>query len=193
MARMRIGSHDHEPESVTTAPGAAKRLRWAVDTMAPGPGDRILEVGCGHGVAVTLVSLRLEGGTIIGVDRSEKMIAAATRRNRVHVDADRAFLLCTHFPDTGLEPWFDTIYASNVNEFRKRPGPALAEVRRLLRPGGRLYLFWRSPSWEPGFDKRGFAEPIATTLADHGLIDVRIVIGPEADSDDAFAITAAAA
>ncbi|ADD44354.1 class I SAM-dependent methyltransferase [Stackebrandtia nassauensis] len=171
---------------------ASTRLRWAVDTLSPAPDDRLLEVGCGHGVAVTLVSQRLDTGTVIGIDRSEKMIAAATRRNRSHVDNDTAFLLRTEFPDTGLEPEFDTIFAAHVNVFWKRPVTALAEVRRLLRPGGRLYLFWQAPSWEPGFDKRGFAEPIAATLREHGLIDDEIIIGPPGDSDDSFCITAAA-
>lgn len=192
MVRNTIGPHGQELESPTMTLEASARLAWAVDTLDPKPDDRLLEVGCGHGVAVTLVSRRLETGTIIGIDRSEKMIAAATRRNRPHVDADRAFLLCTQFPDTGLEPPFDTVFAAHVNVFWRKPGPALAEVRRLLRPGGRLYLFWQSPSWDPGFDKHGFADPIAETLTRHGLSDAHVVIGPEAVSDNAFCVTATA-
>src|ERR671925_420885 len=71
---------------------ASERFVWAVDTLEVRPADRLLEVGCGHGVAVSLVCERLTTGTITAVDRSPKMIEMATRRNREHVDAGRAVL-----------------------------------------------------------------------------------------------------
>src|SRR5919202_1834124 len=71
---------------------ASQRFVWAVDTLEVRPADRLLEVGCGHGVAVSLVCERLTTGTITAIDRSPKMIEVATRRNREHVDAGRAVL-----------------------------------------------------------------------------------------------------
>jgi Methyltransferase domain len=71
---------------------ASERFVWAVDTLEVRPADRLLEVGCGHGVAVSLVCERLTTGTITAIDRSPKMIEMATRRNREHVDAGRAHL-----------------------------------------------------------------------------------------------------
>jgi len=71
---------------------ASERFVWAVDTLEVRPTDRLLEVGCGHGVAVSLVCERLTTGTVTAIDRSPKMIEMATRRNREHVDAGRAVL-----------------------------------------------------------------------------------------------------
>ena len=71
---------------------ASKRFVWAVDTLEVRPADHLLEVGCGTGVAVSLVWERLTTGTITAIDRSPKMIEMATRRNREHADAGRAVL-----------------------------------------------------------------------------------------------------
>ena len=70
----------------------SERFVWAVDTLALDPADRVLEVGCGHGVAVSLVCERLTSGRITAIDRTKKMIEMAARRNREHVAAGRAVL-----------------------------------------------------------------------------------------------------
>jgi Methyltransferase domain len=70
----------------------SERFVWAVDTLALDPADRVLEVGCGHGVAVSLVCERLTSGRITAIDRSKKMIEMAARRNREHVAAGKAVL-----------------------------------------------------------------------------------------------------
>ena len=82
----------------------------------------MLEVGCGHGVAASLVCERLGAGPYLGIDRSAKMVEQATRRNREHVDAGRAAFEQRVFED---EPagagGFDKAFAINVALFFRRP------------------------------------------------------------------------
>lgn len=125
-----------------------ERIRWAVETLAVAPDDRILEIGCGRGVAVELICERLTGGRITAIDRSATAIDAATRRNAANVAAGKAV-----FDTVSLEALlpdgdrFDPVFAINVNLFWTRsPAVELDLIRRLLAPRGVLYLFYDAPS-----------------------------------------------
>src|SRR5215217_5983586 len=100
----------------------SERFVWAVDTLALDPADRVLEVGCGHGVAVSLVCERLTSGRITAIDRSKKMIEMATRRNREQIAGGRAVLKTAALEkaDFGNER-FDKVFAFNVAPFWLQP------------------------------------------------------------------------
>jgi ubiquinone/menaquinone biosynthesis C-methylase UbiE len=70
------------------------RLEAVVDQLGIRPGDRVLEIGCGHGVAATMVCERLDGGRLTPIDRSSKMIEASARRNAEQVRTGKAEFLC---------------------------------------------------------------------------------------------------
>lgn len=148
--------------------GASERLRWAVQVLDPQPGDRVLEVGCGHGVAVSLVCERLGGeGAMTAVDRSPKMIAAARDRNERY--AKQVTFVEATIEETALEPAsYDRALAVHVAAL-ERPGPALNAVREALAPGGLLALFSQSPSWRDEEAPRRFAEALAERLSDAGF------------------------
>lgn len=124
----------------------AERLAWAVETMQVQPDDRVLEIGCGAGVAVGLVCERLGAGRITAIDRSKAMTALASRRNREHVASGKAVIRTAvlHQLDAGGER-FDRILAVNVGLFRAHAAEEAAALRRLLAPGGRLYLVHQPP------------------------------------------------
>jgi SAM-dependent methyltransferase len=126
-----------------------EHARWAVAMLDPGPDDLLLEIGCGPGVAVALACERLAGGKVVAIDRSATAISRATKRNAEHVAAGRAVLLTVALeqlkPSDVLarQERFDKVFAMNVNLFWVRsPAKELDLIRRLLAPGGALYLFY---------------------------------------------------
>jgi SAM-dependent methyltransferase len=149
----------------------AERLVWAVDVVDVQPDDHVLEVGCGHGVAVSLVCDRLVGGTVLAIDRSAKMIEMAARRNAVHVAAGRAAfrVAALHEADFGSVR-FDLVLAVHVPVLlRGEPRRELAVVRAHLAPGGRFALPFQP--LDPATTE-AVARRLAALLAAAGFVDV---------------------
>ena len=150
-------------------------MTWAVETLAVRPGDEILEVGCGHGVAVTLVCDRLVDGHITAIDRSATMIRAATTRNREHVESGKARLHVSALAEADFGPQrFDKVFAFHVNAFSRRPDRELAVVRRHLTPRGRLFLFTQ-PLTVDSMEET--AQGLQSNLVTRGFRVARVVIG----------------
>jgi ubiquinone/menaquinone biosynthesis C-methylase UbiE len=124
----------------------SERLRAVVEQLGVQPDDRVLEIGCGHGVAATYVCERLDTGRLTAVDRSPKMIAAAARRNAEHVAAGRAEFLVQRLEELDLgERRFDKVFAVRVGLFHREPERARALVERYLAPGGRILVEYDPP------------------------------------------------
>jgi ubiquinone/menaquinone biosynthesis C-methylase UbiE len=124
----------------------SERLRAVVDRLGIRPGDRVLEIGCGHGVAATLVCERLGDGRLVAVDRSPKMIAAAARRNAAQVAAGRAEFLVADLEDLDLgHRRFEVVFAVRVGLFRREPERARRLAERWLAAGGTLTAVFDEP------------------------------------------------
>src|SRR5215467_11527197 len=103
-------------------------------------GRRILDAGCGSGPL--FAALRDRGAIVAGFDKSAGMLGLARRRLGDDADLQVAELGGPlPFPDGE----FDDVIASLVLHYLEDWGPALAELRRVLKPGGRLLVSVEHP------------------------------------------------
>ncbi|MFF8230206.1 SAM-dependent methyltransferase [Streptomyces caelestis] len=148
--------------------GVPERLTWAVQVLDPAPGDRVLEIGCGRGVAVALIHDRLVTGSVTRIDRSAKAIDAALRRNSDALATGRAAFHTLPLEDADFATGsFDRILAINVNLFWTRPADReLTALRRWPAPGGLLCLCWEPPDRKRAGEIAAKVEPL---VAGHGF------------------------
>jgi ubiquinone/menaquinone biosynthesis C-methylase UbiE len=116
--------------------------RAAVETLAPGSDEWVLEIGCGHGR--TLARLAASGARVAGIDPSEVMVRLSRKRVRRLVEAGRAEVaLASSAKIPHPDARFDAALAMHVIYFWRDPVADLREIHRVLRPGGRLLLGYR--------------------------------------------------
>jgi ubiquinone/menaquinone biosynthesis C-methylase UbiE len=117
--------------------GLSDLKRRELELLAPGPGLRILDAGCGRGEV--LLACAQKGASVAGADASGAAVAIS-RETLAGVDADvrAADLVALPWPDAS----FDRALLADVVEHlaREHAGAALAELRRVLRPGGTLVV-----------------------------------------------------
>ncbi|MFK7691957.1 class I SAM-dependent methyltransferase [Paenibacillus sp. HJGM_3] len=118
-----------------------------VETLEVHPSDRLLEIGCGHGVAVSLICSKLTDGTILAIDQSEKMINTAKTQNAPLISEGKARFIAAPLHEADLGPHrFNKIFAQNVNLFWMNAARELAILKERLLPGGAVYLFNQPPA-----------------------------------------------
>jgi SAM-dependent methyltransferase len=109
----------------------------AAAMLAPRPGERILEVGCGLGAdARDLARAVAPGGAVVAVDVSEAMLDAARERHDPALDVTYERADVTDLPyDAGT---FDAVRIERVLQHVPDAPRACAEIARVLEPGGRV-------------------------------------------------------
>lgn len=108
-------------------------LRWRRETARAvvRPGDRVLDACCGTGDLA--IAARRRGGSVVGVDFAERMLERA-RRKEPGIEWVRGDLLALPFADASFDAATVGFGVRNVADLEG----ALGELRRVLRPGGRL-------------------------------------------------------
>ncbi len=135
--------------------GREKALREKVLRLARlSPGEHVLDVGCGTGT-LAIAAKRQVGttGTVHGVDASPEMLARAGKKATkagVDIVLKNALVEALPFPDAHFDVVLSTVMLHHLpGKLRCR---CAAEIRRVLKPGGRVLAvdFGTSPSQKRG-------------------------------------------
>ncbi len=136
-------------EAVYTTPDVVAQRAVLLEMLAPRAGERVLDVGSGPGF-MTLEMARMVGeeGAVCGLEKSAPMIALAEARcaGRPRVSFRTGDAVRLPFEDGA----FDAAIVSQVYEYVPDMEAALAELARVLRPGGRALIMdtdWGSLVW----------------------------------------------
>jgi SAM-dependent methyltransferase len=127
---------DRDHEAVTKA-----LIAWA----APDVSEQVLDVGCGSGTTTMLIAERVgASGGVTGIDISKPMLDVAQARAKQM--KSRAVFLEADASDHGFAPKsFDLVFSQFGVMFFADPVAAFANLRRALKPGGRIaFCCWRS-------------------------------------------------
>ncbi len=101
----------------------------ALEWLAPEAGERILDLGCGDGQLTECIAQA--GANVTGIDASPNMVTAARARGLATEEGSAESL---PFPDQS----FDAVFSNAVLHWVRGQDAMMAEVRRVLRPGGRF-------------------------------------------------------
>ena len=128
------------------------RLAAIVEALPLRPGMRVLEIGCGPGVAARAVVRRLGKGHVVAIDRSAKAIAQAIAGSRAEVASGRLEFRCVAIEDFALargDPLFNLAFAVRVGALDGRHPEAgrvaLDRIRDALVGDGRLFIDGGNP------------------------------------------------
>lgn len=114
----------------------AATVARTIARLAPRGHERILDVGCGTGTLLGALAASSPDLGLSGIDPSPEMLAVARARLGGGVDLRQAWARQLPFADAG----FDAVVSCSVFHYVRDPGRALAEMRRVLAPGGRLVI-----------------------------------------------------
>lgn len=131
--------------------------RVAIRTaLALAPGERVLDVGCGPGLLCAEMAGAVGiAGTVVGVDTERSMLRIAEDNGRGLRQMSVRSGEATSLPADDAA--FDAVVCTQVLEYVPDVAAALAEFRRVLRPGGRVLLVdtdWTSCVWASADDAR---------------------------------------
>jgi arsenite methyltransferase len=192
MSQIAFDTSDaRELEALYQIPDARRRRRIVRQALGAAAEERVLDVGCGPGFYCEELAREVgPSGLVVGVDSSAPMLALAERRCEQYANIE------LREADAGSLPAedgaFDAALCVQVLEYVPDATAALAEMRRVLRPGGRVVVWdvdWATLSihshdlartgqvlraWDLHAAHRSLPRTLAARLRSAGFVDVEI-------------------
>lgn len=176
-------------ESLYLTADAGRRRRLVRAALGASPGDRVLDVGCGPGFYCLELSAEVgPEGKVVGIDMSPPMLAMAARRcqDLANVSFQHGEVLSLGVEDES----FDRVLSVQVMEYVEDATAGLTEMRRALRPGGRVLIWdtdWATvalhssdpgrnrrvlEAWDRHLAHRSLPQTLGARLRDAGFVEV---------------------
>lgn len=136
-----LGSYLQQISAMPLLRAVANR---SMDLLALQPGERVLEVGCGSGVFLPVLAEGVrESGKVIGLNQAPTFVEQARQRTyeTQWIQVDQGDACALPYPDQA----FDAAHCERVLMHLEDPSAALCEMRRVVRPGGRVVV--AEPDW----------------------------------------------
>ena len=167
----------------------AKLTLWGLSKITVGPEFVILDVGCGGGKTMGKLAKMAPQGKVFGLDYSLDMVKFSKKTNKTLVGKSRVEIIQGSVEKIGFrEDFFDLVTACETYYFWKKFPDALKEIKRVLKPGGKLLLvnelkYRATPAKviKETHVKLFSLEEIRRTLQTIGFVGVRVFT--EVDSD----------
>ncbi len=157
-----------------------RSFRMVMDTLRLSQEDVYCEIGCGGGVLLKMAMEKAGSGAAL--DHSRDMVSLSIENNRDAVDSNRLEILQGN---AEALPWpsrrFTACACANMFFFVEHPNAALAEIFRVLAPGGRFsmvtagqsFLTWITMGWLYGLNTYPDAA-MATMMKKVGFSNIRV-------------------
>jgi ubiquinone/menaquinone biosynthesis C-methylase UbiE len=128
--------------------GIARKRRWWTDrsfvrealSLPPAP-CRVLDVGCGPGHVAIMMARESPGLSVVALDLSPDMLAAVSRNSRKAGVGHRVVPMLGNMTSLPFDDdSFDLVVSQYALHHLRHPAGAVTEMRRVLRPGGLLFV-----------------------------------------------------
>jgi len=156
-------------------PSNRARNLWTVDLLDIQPSDRVVDIGCGPGIALEASLAKISAGSALGLDHSATMIAQTGARNAAARDDGRLELRQATLDDAGLaDQSFDKIWSANVVQFLPDQTAAFGKILAALKPGGVSATTYMPRNKNARrADAVAMAEKVAGHMQAAGFVDIR--------------------